>query len=237
MYLSHLLLNPRDTRVRRDLADCQELHRTVLSAFPHLPEAPNARETVGALHRVDVHPRTGAATLLVQSRVEPRWDRLPIGYLLEPTETEPNPAVKEVSAAYAALEPGMVLRFRLRANPTRKIDTKSGPDGQRRNGRRVELRGEDAQLAWLKRKAADHGFEIETVRLAPDVLDTRAREEPKAHGFRRDAEGGTRRLTVAVVTFDGRLRIVDADRFRTCLAGGIGSAKAYGFGLLSIGPG
>jgi CRISPR system Cascade subunit CasE len=43
-------------------------------------------------------------------------------------------------------------------------------------------------------------------------------------------------MTFAAVTFDGLLRIVDADRFRAALVQGIGSAKAYGFGLLSIGP-
>jgi len=41
-------------------------------------------------------------------------------------------------------------------------------------------------------------------------------------------------LTVGDVLFDGRLVVTDADRFRETLTAGIGSGKAYGFGLLSI---
>ncbi|MBX5446264.1 type I-E CRISPR-associated protein Cas6/Cse3/CasE, partial [Sphaerobacter sp.] len=33
MYLSRLILNPRSRDVRRDLADCQQLHRSVMSGF------------------------------------------------------------------------------------------------------------------------------------------------------------------------------------------------------------
>lgn len=236
MYLSRLVLNPRSKHVRGDLADCQALHRTVLSAFPDLPEKANARACVGALHRVDVDPRTGVATLLVQSRAEPHWTRLPQGYLLDAGGGETNPSVKPVGAVYEAIQAGMLLRFRLRANPTRKIDAKSGPDGQRRNGKRVELRSEEAQLVWLKRKAEEGGFRVLSVAVAGNVPDVRARQEPKAHGFRADETGSRRRLTYAAATFDGRLRVEDPVKLRASLENGCGSAKAYGFGLLSLGP-
>ena len=44
------------------------------------------------------------------------------------------------------------------------------------------------------------------------------------------------RLTFASVLFEGVLEVTDAERFRQALEQGIGSAKAYGFGLLSIAP-
>jgi CRISPR system Cascade subunit CasE len=43
-------------------------------------------------------------------------------------------------------------------------------------------------------------------------------------------------LALGVVLFEGELRVVDADRFRQTLVEGIGPGKAYGCGLLSIGP-
>ena len=61
---------------------------------------------------------------------------------------------------------------------------------------------------------------------APDVA---IRSEARAQGKR-----GGRVLTFKGAIFEGRLEIVDADRFRTALRNGIGPGKAFGFGLLSI---
>lgn len=42
------------------------------------------------------------------------------------------------------------------------------------------------------------------------------------------------KLTFGSVLFEGVLEITDAERFQKTLQAGIGSGKAYGFGLLSI---
>jgi len=242
MYLSRLILNPRSRTVWRDLGDCQELHRTVMSAFPDTGNGRGARARFSVLHRVDADPRTGRTVLYVQSRVEPDWSRLAEGYLAAPEPGVQNPACKCIVPVLESLAPGMVLRFRLRANPTRKIDTKTGPDGRRRHGRRVELRDEREQLAWLKRKGEAAGFALESVRTVPDVPDVLVTARTKvgfSTGRRRrpgSADGESARLTFASVVMEGHLRVTDADKFREALTNGIGSAKAYGFGLLSIAP-
>ena len=41
-------------------------------------------------------------------------------------------------------------------------------------------------------------------------------------------------LRFGAVLFNGRLEVTDAERFQQTLATGIGSGKAFGFGLLSI---
>jgi CRISPR system Cascade subunit CasE len=234
LYLSRLGLNPRERAVQADLADCQSLHRTIMAAFPPVAGGA-ARQSHGVLHRVDVHPQTGAIVLLVQSRLPPDWSHLPPRYLTE-LPGSPNPTWKPVHALYAGLKSQDQLGFRLRANPTRKIETKSGPAGERHNGRRVELRDEAAQLAWLRRKGEQHGFALGQVRGEPDVWNVRANPTGKVTGGLRPSPPtrGGRQLTFAAVTFDGELRVTDADRFRAALVDGIGSAKAYGFGLLSI---
>lgn len=233
MYLSRLILNARDRAVRHDLADCQALHRRLLAAFPVIENAgPMARAHFGVLYRVD-ESVTGAVQVLLQSRESPDWSSLPASYLVTAHGELQNPATKSIDDFYEALTNGLALRFRLRANPTRKIDTRSGSDGHRRNGKRVELRGEERWLEWLRRKGEQHGFAVRESRVRPDVPDVQAIEGDKAVGWRSGTDG-RQRVTLASVVFNGRLLITDAARFRHALEAGVGSGKAYGFGLLSV---
>jgi CRISPR system Cascade subunit CasE len=226
MILSRLVLNPRSREVIRDLGDCQAMHRTILSAFRQASGP--ARAEFGVLFRME-YPRAGMPTLLVQARERPDWSKLPPSYLAKTHDA------KDVSEAYASIDAGATLRFRLRANPTRRIDTKSGPNGERRNGRRVELKTEAEQLEWLGRKGAAHGFEVLSVRASGDVPNVRVSDEGKSRGFRSSGVRQAKNpMTFASVLFEGVLRVTDAEAFRLALERGIGSAKAYGFGLLSV---
>jgi CRISPR system Cascade subunit CasE len=219
VYLSRLVLDLRSRDVRRDLSDIQHLHRTVMSGFPDTPDT-SARHQHAVLFRVD-DERSPSPVLLVQSATEPDWGALPAGYLKEPD----NPATKPF-ATLDRVEKGQLLRFRLVANPTRKIDTRTKEDGVRRHGRRVDLRGESDQLAWLQRRADAAGFEL----LSPEqTLIIRSRGRITG---RRDA----RPLVVVAVQYDGLLRITDPLRLREAVKTGIGPAKAYGMGLLSLAP-
>jgi len=199
--------------------------------FPQSPEVvPGARAQFGLLYRVDQRP-SGPPQVLTQSRIRPDWAALPEHYLLDEQGEIENPACKSVDDFYAGLAEGTILRFRLRANPTRRIDTKSGPDGARRNGKRVELKGEEQWLAWLDRKGEQHGFSLQASRMRPNAPDVRAIDEGKLTGRRT---GGGARMTMAAVQYNGLLRVTDLELFRQALEHGIGSAKAYGFGLLSV---
>jgi CRISPR system Cascade subunit CasE len=233
MYLSRLTLNPRSRDVRRDLSDCQNLHRMVLTAFPQQKDkAQGARAEFGVLFRTDIDRRSGLIILLVQSQFAPDWSRLPPGYLAD-VEGE-NPACKPVGEVYQSLQGGSRLKFRLRANPTRKIETKSLPDGTKRNGRRVELHTEEEQIRWLRDKELRAGFKLLSVRLRSDVPSVQVRPEGKTFGWHGDGGEKRRRLTFASVLFEGELVIVDSEKFCAALAAGIGTGKAYGFGLLSL---
>lgn len=219
MYLSRLILNPRSAFVRGLVSDCARLHAALLRALPALPDG-NARQRHGLLHRLEIDDRTGALVVLVQSAVEPDWSVLP-NEALAPVE---RPA--ECRPVELALQPGATLQFRLIANVTRRIDTKSGPDGARRHGRRVPLRDPDSALGWLRRKASEAGFEV----LEEDGQPfCEARHEPATTGSRQG-----KRLTFEGVRFDGLLRVTDAERLQAAVSAGIGPAKAYGFGLLSL---
>jgi CRISPR system Cascade subunit CasE len=223
MHLTRGFLNPASRNVLRDLSSPVEMHRSLLRAFPDdLGSHPRAQ--VGLLYRVDLG-RDGGAMLVAQSRTRPDFTRLPEGYFLGETDERffslgwsrnPNEDILDVGD----LRAGQKLLFRLRANVTRKIDTKTRADGARSNGRRVPVRGDEARLAWLTRKAALSGFAIE---------DARCHDERAAKSRRED-----KTVTLAGVRFDGLLQVTDETAFGRAVAEGIGPAKAYGFGLLSV---
>ena len=227
MFLSRLAINPRNRTAQQDLADVYRMHRTVMSSFPHVEEARDARAELGVLYRLEVGERGGDVALLVQSGVSPDWSNLEHGYLAAPGGDVENPATKDVSKALESLHEGQVLQFRLRANPTKKIETKSAPDGQRRNGRRVDLRTEQLQVEWLSRRAEQAGFALVPTGLSGGVPAVRVGASERVASRRR-------RISLATVLFEGVLEVTDADQFRHAIAAGIGPAKAFGCGLMSL---
>ncbi|MBI3978200.1 MAG: type I-E CRISPR-associated protein Cas6/Cse3/CasE [Chloroflexi bacterium] len=241
LYLSRIVLNPKSKTVRKDLADCHQLHRTIMAAFPPAPaRTAGARAYYGVLHRLEVG-RDGRIQVLVQSRVQPDWSRLPPGYLRDDSDGGRPRDCKRIDEHYGGIVADMTLLFRLRANPTKRIDQHNERDGERWHGRRIDLRDEADQVQWLLRKGEQGGFRVLAVRRHPDVSDVRTTPGAAVEG-RRPSGAPTRvaqgmdELTFGSVLFEGRLQVVDADRLRRTLEEGIGSGKAYGFGLLSIAP-
>lgn len=245
MILTRFILNPKSRFVQQDLADCQRLHQRVMSMFPDEGlTGGGARTRFGVLHRVDRHPRSGLPVLLVQSAIQPDPSKLPAGYLVPGDAQQPNPWSKNIGKVLDGLEAGCRLMFRLRANPTKKINSWRGREGYRPNGQRVDLRRQEDQLAWLRRKGELHGFRVLDAKVRPDTTLARgteagsppqvdARPAGRSHGW-RTTDGTVRRLTFAAVVFEGVLEVTDPERFRHALVQGIGPAKAYGFGLMTL---
>jgi CRISPR system Cascade subunit CasE len=233
LWLSRLALDLRNRTVHRDVGNSQAMHRRLLDAFP--PGMTRAGH--GLLYRLEPDQQRGdrgRIIALVQSTIPPDWSALPAGYLQGDEWLDALPDSKRIDEHYRALNAGDLLRFHLRANPTRKIHTTAethtpgtrptGPNGTRKPLTREEL------PAWLERKAQRHGFRLLDARNQPDPIS--GKEQTGFKGMRPDRT----MMTHAAVLFDGELEITDADLFRDALWGGIGPAKAYGFGLLSIAP-
>ncbi|MBT1176072.1 type I-E CRISPR-associated protein Cas6/Cse3/CasE [Bifidobacterium callimiconis] len=120
---------------------------------------------------------------------------------------------------------GQEWGFRLKANPTKSI---ASGDLSRR-GRRVGLVRVEDQLNWLYRKACESGFHMPINRLEmPEVM---VRDSGLVDFARK---GGT--VTLASATYDGVLAVDDPELLRKALTSGIGRAKGYGFGLLTLVP-
>jgi len=209
MYLSRLMLNSHSRRVQRDLADPYQMHLTVMRAFPAVQDGGPGR----VLFRVDV-TRDGGRLLLVQSDKRPDWRWLDDaewrGYVL--------PAAGSVASKewQPALQRGQALAFCLRANPTMK-----------RKGERLGLMKLAEQEAWLQRKMEAAGARVVRVDVRPEGM---------VHGFGRDDEGKAQHMSLFAVRMEGVLRVLEPVQLEQAVSGGIGSAKGFGFGLLSLAP-
>jgi CRISPR system Cascade subunit CasE len=241
-FLSRLILDTRSRRVRSELADPYEMHRTLMRAFPAVTDGESAREQHGVLFRADADDHR--AIVYVQSRVEPDWSFLGAcpGYLSASTGVM-NPASKDITTAIDRLREGQALRFVLRANPTKRIAKPTKGDSDLK-GKRVALLTEQEHIEWLVRKGRERekgksgGFEIVMMdepiglgREAGPVPSLVVRPEGMRKGRKRE-----HKMNHFAVRFEGLLRITDADAFRDTIVRGIGSAKAFGFGLVSLAP-
>lgn len=199
MFLSKLALNPRLNQVRRDLANPYEMHRTLAWAIR------NADGDERLLWRLEPgHPN--APILLVQTRALPRWDQLLERHA---DYAEPNEPLPMDAFLTRALQSGVRLRFRLRANASVK-----------RLGKRHALNTNEEKTAWMTRQATANGF---------DLLDVTVVTDERVQARKAEAL-----VTLDATLFDGYLRVVEPERARRALENGIGHAKGFGLGLLSI---
>jgi CRISPR system Cascade subunit CasE len=229
IFLSKLVLNPGNHEVQRGIQNCHAFHQTVMRGFPTTASSA-PRQTLNVLYRPELDERGRRLTVLVQSTVKPDWAPLLTGGGTAVLAADAGmPEVKEVDALYHSLPNDARLRFRLRANPTKRL-IKKLPDGSdnKGGGQRVQLYDEADQLAWLERKAIAGGFRIESAQVHPDRLGGKQQV-----GWRGQRERG-REIVLDAVVFDGVLTVTDSGLFQETLAAGIGSGKAYGFGLLSV---
>ncbi len=241
IYLTKMGLNTRSRAVWNDLGNPQQLHRTISGAFPEIAgqqdlphhERRTPRNEYNLLHRLEFDRSSGRAVLLVQSNREPQRNSFDAGYA-DKIET------KAIHEQYSQIENGMKMRFRLQANPTKRDAATRNPDRPNQR-KRVDIRGENGRIDWLKRKGDENGFRIVDVKIKNASADQASVSVPNLTSsrsgtlnFRR--ERNQPKVVLGSVIFDGILTVSDADRFNTALENGIGPGKAYGFGLMSVAP-
>jgi CRISPR system Cascade subunit CasE len=194
----------------------------------HVHERRN--QTAGFLFRIDLVPASVPSrhVIVVQSVIEPDWD-----YAFHNT-TEflcATPLVRPLSLTCSA---GQRLRFRLRANPVCKRDGKRHrlriPEELFNASAEVRDRAFDQALRdWLEGKL---GSAVEQLEVADERL-----VKGWSHGWRTKHEPQpSQRMQFWSVLFEGTFVVHDPNELRQLIVAGIGPAKAFGFGLLSIAP-
>lgn len=254
MYLSYLLIDAGDNPDRPRpgrlwLRNAYRVHQRLCMGFPsqaliaadkgflkpYKPEAfvhVHGERTARQAFLFRVDPRPGAnPVIIVQSALKPDWDYAfhnAMHLLAAPPQTKPyDPHFQN----------GELLAFRLLANPTRRRDKENRPPGRNNWGKRVPVPRHEIE-AWLSGRAKRYGFTVEIL----DNVQTGYVAAFKGKGIHSDsedaddveAEGRLKRLFYA--RYEGRLQVTVPHSIRSAIIQGIGPAKGFGFGLLSVAP-
>lgn len=185
-----------------------QLHQALWRLFPGHEDAD--REF---LFRVEQLQRGVGTHILMQST-------------LQPQSVEQSPIILNWREYVVNIQNGQRLRFRLRANPIKTIKDSSKGTIEKQGKTftktvRVPLVHEEQQQAWLERKLQSFA-QLESLIVQP---------EPVLY-FRKAKEG--RSGKIQTVIFDGILTATNAEVLSQEIRQGIGPAKAFGCGLLSI---
>ncbi|MFI1508147.1 type I-E CRISPR-associated protein Cas6/Cse3/CasE [Streptomyces sp. NPDC020597] len=254
MYLSRFRVNTARPGARRLLASPQTMHAAVMSSFPNL--LPTDLPTPGAprvLWRLDQQAPAEVLLYIVSP------DRPDLTHLVEQAGWPAAAAVDPHTPGWQTrrytpfldkLSTGDRWAFRLTANPVHTIRRTPGEP------RKITAHLTSVhQMAWLLDRQERSGFRIvekaDDARLLPNGTTHQGKHEH--HGDRyelsvrdhnnrsfdkRRADNGRKGkpVTLVAVTFDGRLEVTDPEALRHTLTQGIGRAKAYGCGLITLAP-
>lgn len=240
-YLSRIFLNPGRRQARRLLGDPQAVHAAVLGGLPTQPV------TERVLWRLDIHnPHRPGLLVLTQSR--PSWDHLTeqAGWPSADDLADPQIVIRDYQPLLDRIAADKEFAFRLSANPVHSSkrpealtasQKERAVDGILLRSARLGHRSVANQTAWLVTRAERLGFEIppaaSSASVGEVVPDLRVIERARS-SFSRSASAG--RVVVQIVTYEGRLRVIDPEALRHAMVNGVGPAKAYGCGLLTLAP-
>jgi CRISPR system Cascade subunit CasE len=207
MYLSRIELNSRRRDTARALASPRILHASVEAGFP--------RGSDGGRNLWRVDTLSGARYLLVLSRRKPDFTHIVEQY------GWPESGQTWESSDYAAFLSGIakeqVWRFCLCANPVRSVH--SGDEKER--GKIYAPADVEQQKQWLANRAGKNGFSLD------------GKFAVVERGMKQFARKGEC-VTLGIATFEGFLTVTDAALLCRALTDGIGRAKAYGCGLMTL---
>jgi CRISPR system Cascade subunit CasE len=210
-------INPARRGTRTLLASPQSMHAAVLAAFPPQPEP--VGDAARVLWRVDRDAEHDVILYLCSP------ERPDLTHLVEQAgwPTTSSWQTRDYTPLLERLAAGQPWAFRLTANPVRRVRDAKHPD-------RGAVRGHVTaaqQVEWLLTKAAGAGF---TVATASDGEPAVTVAERVVKNFAR--QGAT--VTLATARFDGVLHVSDEQLLRHTLVAGLGRAKSYGCGLLTL---
>ena len=160
------------------------------------------------LWRVENQDESENLVVLAQSQFEPVWTKA----------FYPTTLISAEMRRVPSYETGERLAFRLLANPTKRD---GDPREKSARAKVVGILDPEVQVAWLTRKL-DGAAQIQNVYLRQG-LPIKAKKR-----------GAATHSCHLPVLFEGDLVVADAGKLRELVAAGIGRAKGYGFGLLSL---
>lgn len=220
MYISCVDVDRHDDDAVRIISSPYRTHAVIEASCP----APSNDEKGRNLWRID--PSSSGLRLYIVSPGIPDVSELSSRLSLP----EERVRSKDYEPRLESLEDGQTWAFRLKANPTRQVKKDKGRSPNEKVIGTVQGHVTGAQqVQWLQDRSASHGFSIRTGEF--DDLEVIVSQRKKER-FSRQGDN----VTLSTCVFDGILCITDADVFRKTLISGIGRAKGFGCGLLTIAP-
>ncbi|MEU5160140.1 type I-E CRISPR-associated protein Cas6/Cse3/CasE [Streptomyces sp. NPDC020875] len=237
MYLTQFRFNTGRPEARRLLGSPHLMHGAVNMAFPELPD----REGQGprVLWRVDRGRPQDRPELFVVSPTRPDLTHL-VEQAGWPTLDTPGWNTFAYGEFLDALRKGDTWGFRLTANPVHNIRRPQDEKGART--RRAPHVTPRHQLGWLIQRQQAAGFAVVEKpverRLTEhgDEYELIVRDYQPLQFRRAPAQRSVPDVRITRVTFDGRLTVTDPGLLRRTLTEGLGKAKAYGCGLMTLAP-
>ncbi|MBT2384067.1 type I-E CRISPR-associated protein Cas6/Cse3/CasE [Streptomyces sp. ISL-11] len=236
MYLTRFRINTARSEARRLLGSPHLMHGAVNMSFPEPP--PRDGHGPRVLWRVD-SDRPADMKLFIVSPARPDLTHL-VEQAGWPTLEAPGWTTFAYSEFLDALAAGDTWGFRLTANPVHNISKPTDKPGA--PTRRAAHRTPRHQLRWLLDRQEKAGFAVvqkpSERRLTEfgDEHELVLRDQLPLQFRRPPAAQSKQDVRFTRVTFDGRLRITDPVVFRRTLTHGLGKAKAYGCGLMTLAP-
>lgn len=208
MFLTRTYLNSRRRGAQKLLGSPQAMHAAILSGFP--PGVEIGRP----LWRVDRDDKL-RPTLYILSETTPD-----LTHMEEQAAWPSHPSTDSTSYAplLRSLAVGQTWTFRLTANPTHRADI----NGVSKVLGHVTV---TQQIGWLTDRQATMGISLGSQDSPTFTLTGR-----EVRQFRRAGSP----VTLSTATFEGLLRVENPLLLGEALTRGIGRAKAYGCGLMTL---
>jgi CRISPR system Cascade subunit CasE len=234
--LSRIWLNPLRSGGQGLLSSPQRLHAAILGGFPDL--TPTDR-VLWRLETTNPH----RPTLLILGKGHPDWTHL-VEQAGWPSSDANQVRVADYDPLLEQVVYGREFRFKITANPVQAVRPPTpGPDGRYGRYARVGHRTEAHQRRWFLERTDRWGFTVASATpplpapgLQGDLepFDTVRVTHRQRHSFSKSDAG--KRVVLQTATFEGQLTVTNATALRASLLDGIGPAKAYGCGLLTLAP-
>lgn len=230
MFISRIPLNAGRYEARQLIVSPYRMHAAVETCFP--PNITRQTEEGRILWRLDFNDETHAVWLYVVSPSKP--DFTPIveqaGWpMYQEWES------KDYAPVLSHVNVGARLNFRLRANPVHKVahDQFAG-SGNAQDGKRLGHVTVEQQMQWLIDRSEANGFKVLQDDNGYQLVVSQRKKERFQRGRKQEHKGDE--VTISTALFDGLLEVTDAEKFRHALCFGVGRAKGFGCGLLTVAP-
>ena len=225
-YLTSLRLNERNRQAARDLTNCHDMHRTVMSMIsdPRAESGDQVRRSTQTLYRISQYG--GAPELLIQSANLPNPSTLPDGY-------HSQHRILDLDLVLTRITARCQIRYSLLAAPVRSIRDPLTP-GIR--GKKHPLTSVEQVAGWWLARVPSLGLAAGTPE--PDATPGLAVDRAPFSGGRKvhAPTGRSQRIQHRAFKITGSASVTDPTVLHQALLDGIGPGKAYGLGLLTVIP-